>query len=180
VPHSLHLTLQNNQLQELPYNELSRLSGLQTLDLHGNLISSEGEGLGGRGPSLPAGLRVALWRFPERHFAEYAGNLGAGGGAAAFEQEQGGGGGQEDLNAWELLQVPSPQPWGAESTVLHPQAWGPLTTLILPHPLLPGLPDEAFESLPQLQYLYVAHNKVSSSPERVQPGQVTQHWDPGT
>ncbi|XP_051025287.1 podocan-like protein 1 [Acomys russatus] len=37
-----HLSLQNNQLQELPYNELSRLSGLRTLDLHSNLISSEG------------------------------------------------------------------------------------------------------------------------------------------
>lgn len=36
---------QNNRLQELPYNELSRLSGLYTLDLHSNLISSEGEGL---------------------------------------------------------------------------------------------------------------------------------------
>lgn len=38
-------TPQNNHLQELPYNELSRLSGLRTLDLHSNLISSEGEGL---------------------------------------------------------------------------------------------------------------------------------------
>lgn len=38
-------TPQNNQLQELPYNELSRLSGLCTLDLHSNLISSEGEDL---------------------------------------------------------------------------------------------------------------------------------------
>ncbi|GAB1293382.1 Podocan-like protein 1 [Apodemus speciosus] len=35
-------TPQNNRLQELPYNELSRLSGLRTLDLHSNLISSEG------------------------------------------------------------------------------------------------------------------------------------------
>ncbi|XP_034513774.1 podocan-like protein 1 isoform X9 [Ailuropoda melanoleuca] len=37
-----HLSLQNNQLQELPYNELSRLSSLRTLNLHNNLISSEG------------------------------------------------------------------------------------------------------------------------------------------
>ncbi|KAG8521277.1 Podocan-like protein 1, partial [Galemys pyrenaicus] len=37
-----HLSLQNNQLQELPYNELSRLSSLWTLNLHNNLISSEG------------------------------------------------------------------------------------------------------------------------------------------
>ncbi|XP_023044403.1 podocan-like protein 1 isoform X4 [Piliocolobus tephrosceles] len=37
-----YLSLQNNQLQELPYNELSRLSGLRTLNLHNNLISSEG------------------------------------------------------------------------------------------------------------------------------------------
>ncbi|XP_076562533.1 podocan-like protein 1 isoform X5 [Arvicanthis niloticus] len=35
-------TPQNNHLQELPYNELSRLSGLRTLDLHSNFISSEG------------------------------------------------------------------------------------------------------------------------------------------
>ncbi|KAL6088185.1 hypothetical protein STEG23_034386 [Scotinomys teguina] len=34
--------LRNNRLQELPYNELSRLSDLRTLDLHNNLISSEG------------------------------------------------------------------------------------------------------------------------------------------
>uniref|UniRef100_A0A8C5XPU4 Podocan like 1 n=1 Tax=Microcebus murinus TaxID=30608 RepID=A0A8C5XPU4_MICMU len=38
-----HLSLQNNQLQELPYNELSRLSSLRTLNLHNNRISSEGE-----------------------------------------------------------------------------------------------------------------------------------------
>uniref|UniRef100_A0A8C0T9H5 Podocan like 1 n=2 Tax=Canis lupus familiaris TaxID=9615 RepID=A0A8C0T9H5_CANLF len=37
-----HLSLQNNQLQELPYNELSRLRSLRTLNLHNNLISSEG------------------------------------------------------------------------------------------------------------------------------------------
>uniref|UniRef100_A0A8B9YHI7 Podocan like 1 n=1 Tax=Bos mutus grunniens TaxID=30521 RepID=A0A8B9YHI7_BOSMU len=59
----------NNQLQELPYNELSRLSGLRTLNLHNNLISSE------------------------------------------------------------------------------------------------GLPDEAFESLTQLQHIYVAHNKLSVAPQ---------------
>ncbi|KAM8764511.1 podocan-like protein 1 [Rhynchonycteris naso] len=64
-----HLFLQNNQLQELPYNELSRLSHLRTLNLHNNLISSE------------------------------------------------------------------------------------------------GLPDEAFESLTQLQYLYVANNKLSVAPQ---------------
>ncbi|KAM5187398.1 LOW QUALITY PROTEIN: podocan-like protein 1 [Callospermophilus lateralis] len=64
-----HLSLQNNQLQELPYNELSRLRGLWTLNLHNNLISSE------------------------------------------------------------------------------------------------GLPDEAFESLTQLQHIYVAHNKLSAAPQ---------------
>ncbi|KAM6216799.1 podocan-like protein 1 [Rhynchocyon petersi] len=64
-----HLSLQNNQLQELPYNELSRLSSLRTLNLHHNLISSE------------------------------------------------------------------------------------------------GLPDEAFESLTQLQHIYVAHNKLSVAPQ---------------
>nr|XP_035922371.1 podocan-like protein 1 isoform X3 [Halichoerus grypus] len=64
-----HLSLQNNLLQELPYNELSRLSSLRTLNLHNNLISSE------------------------------------------------------------------------------------------------GLPDEAFESLTQLQHIYVAHNKLSVAPQ---------------
>ncbi|XP_044109986.1 podocan-like protein 1 isoform X2 [Neovison vison] len=64
-----HLSLQNNQLQELPYNELSRLSSLRTLNLHNNLLSSE------------------------------------------------------------------------------------------------GLPDEAFESLTQLQHIYVAHNKLSVAPQ---------------
>ncbi|XP_047387828.1 podocan-like protein 1 isoform X1 [Sciurus carolinensis] len=37
-----YLSLQNNQLRELPYKELSRLGGLRTLNLHNNLISSEG------------------------------------------------------------------------------------------------------------------------------------------
>ncbi|KFO19530.1 Podocan-like protein 1 [Fukomys damarensis] len=64
-----YLSLQNNQLRELPYNELSRLSSLRTLNLHHNFISSE------------------------------------------------------------------------------------------------GLPDEAFESLGQLQHLYVAHNKLSVAPQ---------------
>lgn len=45
---------------------------------------------------------------------------------------------------------------------------------------LPGLPDEAFESLTQLQHIYVAHNKVSHQPNpstRPKPGptRVTQH-----
>ncbi|XP_023575891.1 podocan-like protein 1 [Octodon degus] len=64
-----NITRKNNRLQELPYNELSRLSGLLTLNLHNNLISSE------------------------------------------------------------------------------------------------GLPDEAFESLEQLQHLYVAHNQLSVAPQ---------------
>ncbi|XP_012584749.1 PREDICTED: podocan-like protein 1 isoform X2 [Condylura cristata] len=68
-----HLSLQNNQLQELPYNELSRLSSLRTLNLHNNLISSE------------------------------------------------------------------------------------------------GLPDEAFESLSQLQHIYIAHNKLSVAPQFLPP-----------
>ncbi|KAL8164527.1 UNVERIFIED_CONTAM: hypothetical protein K2H54_052973, partial [Gekko kuhli] len=37
-----HLSLQNNRLQELPYNELSRLAHLRTLNLHNNHITSEG------------------------------------------------------------------------------------------------------------------------------------------
>lgn len=38
---------------------------------------------------------------------------------------------------------------------------------------LPGLPDEAFESLTQLQHIYVAHNKVST-PTR--PGSSRRAW----
>ncbi|KAK9407696.1 podocan-like 1 [Crotalus adamanteus] len=37
-----HLSLQNNQLQELPYHELSRLINLRTLNLHDNLVTSDG------------------------------------------------------------------------------------------------------------------------------------------
>ncbi|XP_054859116.1 podocan-like protein 1 isoform X2 [Eublepharis macularius] len=37
-----HLSLQNNRLYELPYNELSRLAHLRTLNLHNNHITSEG------------------------------------------------------------------------------------------------------------------------------------------
>nr|XP_060619620.1 podocan-like protein 1 [Anolis sagrei ordinatus] len=37
-----HLSLQNNLLQELSYNELSRLARLKTLNLHNNHITSEG------------------------------------------------------------------------------------------------------------------------------------------
>ncbi|XP_069086550.1 podocan-like protein 1 isoform X2 [Pleurodeles waltl] len=37
-----HLFLQNNQLEEIPYEELSRLSSLKTLNLHNNHLLSEG------------------------------------------------------------------------------------------------------------------------------------------
>ncbi|XP_067416698.1 LOW QUALITY PROTEIN: podocan-like protein 1 [Emydura macquarii macquarii] len=37
-----HLSLQNNRLRELPYDELARLSSLKTLNLHNNHIISEG------------------------------------------------------------------------------------------------------------------------------------------
>lgn len=93
---------QNNQLQELPYNELSRLSDLRTLNLHNNLISSEGEGEHRRLPSLAwpqqpspspmLGLWAALRQFPELPFAEQDGNSGDGGGeggAVAFVDWEG-------------------------------------------------------------------------------------------
>ncbi|KAK2087491.1 Podocan-like protein 1 [Saguinus oedipus] len=147
-----HLSLQNNQLQELPYNELSRLSGLRTLNLHNNLISSEGEGAergspsGAVGPTdsglrryplPPPHLRAALWHFPELPFAEQDGNSGAG-----FPAQSCGAAGSPDS--------PSTQD----------QARGPFTA---PNP--PGLPDEAFESLTQLQHIYVAQNKLSVAPQ---------------
>lgn len=71
----------------------------------------------------------------------------------------------------EPLPVPGQDPWGSwehrlpQLTTPH-QAWGPS----LPA-LLPGLPDEAFESLTQLQHIYVAYNKVSAPP--------TPYWAPG-
>lgn len=96
--------LQNNQLQELPYNELSRLSRLRTLNLHNNLISSEGE-LRGRweeappepGPNCPLfpqlGLWAALRQFPELPFAEQDGNSGGGGRGLWLLRTRGGGAG---------------------------------------------------------------------------------------
>ena len=62
-----------------------------------------------------------------------------------------------------LCQFPGRESWGSwePRLPLHPrQAWGPFTA----PPTLPGLPDEAFESLTQLQHLCVAHNKVSPQP----------------
>ncbi|XP_039626414.1 podocan-like [Polypterus senegalus] len=37
-----HLSLQNNRLEEIPYDELSRLTELKTLNLHNNRLSSAG------------------------------------------------------------------------------------------------------------------------------------------
>uniref|UniRef100_A0A8C4YAG3 Podocan like 1 n=1 Tax=Gopherus evgoodei TaxID=1825980 RepID=A0A8C4YAG3_9SAUR len=37
-----HLSLQNNQLRELPYDELAKLTSLKTLNLHNNHIISDG------------------------------------------------------------------------------------------------------------------------------------------
>lgn len=80
-------TPQKNQLQELPYNELSRLSGLRTLDLHSNLISSEGEGLKlGTTRSQPLSTSAVLpvvassWGFPQLLSAVEFQGLGDGGG----------------------------------------------------------------------------------------------------
>lgn len=41
--------------------------------------------------------------------------------------------------------------------------------------LLPGLPDEAFESLTRLQHIYVAHNKVSSHQPPTPPTPARSH-----
>ena len=176
--------LQNNQLQELPYNELSRLSGLRTLNLHNNLISSEGE-LGGQqeearpqpGPRCPLppqlGLWAALWQFPELPFAEQDGNSGDRGRGLWLLRTQRGRGLEEPLPASRLdgnTGCPLPLPPARRVPSLPTSCT--------------GLPDEAFESLTQLQHIYVAHNKVSTPPcphprprpgsARVQPAGVTQ------
>ena len=69
--------------------------------------------------------------------------------------------------AWRSpCQSPAKSPGAAGSTAsptapsLGPRAAeGGVPSLPIP---LPGLPDEAFESLTQLQHIYVAHNKVST------------------
>lgn len=67
----------------------------------------------------------------------------------------------------EPLPVASQEPWGSwEHRLPHcplpgPRGRGGGGVPSLPIPL-PGLPDEAFESLTQLQHIYVAHNKVST------------------
>ena len=150
---------QNNQLQELPYNELSRLSGLRTLNLHNNRISSEGEGDNGRRPlptTVPAALslppQLGLWaglrQFPALPFAEQDGNSGDGGQGLWLLRTWGAGPGEPlPVPGWMAAQTPPcPHP--------TPGVPSPPTSFI-------GLPDEAFESLTQLQHIYVAHNKVS-------------------
>lgn len=140
---------QNNQLQELPYNELSRLSDLRTLNLHNNLISSEGEGEHRRLPSLAwpqqpspspmLGLWAALRQFPELPFAEQDGNSGDGGGEGGLWLLWTGRGCLE-----EPLPVPGQEPWGSREhrLPLPPtpyQAWGPLNTHSTPRPARRGL-----------------------------------------
>lgn len=134
---------QNNQLQELPYNELSRLSGLRTLNLHNNLISSEGEGNTGGcppwlGPSSP--LPPPCWvcgqlcgtsqNCPLLSRMETRDGVGSGGlwllwtGRGCLE---------------EPLPVPGQEPWGSWEHRLplptpRSQAWGRLNTHSAPRP----------------------------------------------
>lgn len=143
-------TSQNNQLQELPYNELSRLNGLRTLNLHNNLISSEGEGDNRRLPlparsqqpsPSPLGLWAALRQFPELPFAEQDGNGEMGGrGYCGFC-------GQGVGFLEEPLPVPGQEPWvagSADSPVPHPMPGlgsphlQPLSQACLTRPLSPS------------------------------------------
>lgn len=59
----------------------------------------------------------------------------------------------------------------------------PRTGVPSPPTSLTGLPDEAFESLTQLQHIYVAHNKVSPlltpTPRIPRPGLARQGCSPG-
>ncbi|XP_021105974.1 podocan-like protein 1 isoform X2 [Heterocephalus glaber] len=145
-----YLSLQNNQLRELPYNELSHLSALRTLNLHNNFISSEGEGLGqvcgvhevpstlcvpgfGQlcGSQQQPLLRTETWAVA----------------AVALRRD-----GAKHLLRGPARSPPDPSP--------YPHT-GSLTAAAPP----PGLPDEAFESLGQLQHLYVAHNQLSVAPQ---------------
>lgn len=75
----------------------------------------------------------------------------------------------------EPLPVPGQEPWAAGST--ESPCPSPSARPGVPSPPAPllGLPDEAFESLTQLQHIYVAHNKVryhpNPTPDQTWPGQ---------
>lgn len=159
--------LQNNQLQELPYNELSRLSDLRTLNLHNNLISSEGEGDNRRPPLL------AWSQQPSSSPRWVCGQLcGSSQNCPLLSRMETRDGGALWL-LWTGRGTPggaSASPWpGALGSWEHrvPLSLAPARPGVPspPAPLL-GLPDEAFESLTQLQHIYVAHNKVRYPPER--------------
>lgn len=65
----------------------------------------------------------------------------------------------------EPLPVPGQEIWVAGSTESPCPSPSARPGVPSPPALLLGLPDEAFESLTQLQHIYVAHNKVRYPPE---------------
>ncbi|XP_040306050.1 podocan-like protein 1 isoform X3 [Herpailurus yagouaroundi] len=175
-----HLSLQNNQLQELPYNELSRLSSLRTLNLHNNLISSEA--LGGPPVSAPlppscgSGCQPSDGDLPAYLWGEARAQLSnAGLPPDAFH-------GSEavvilSLSSNRLSYLPpslppslerlhlqnnliSKVPRGALSRQTH------LRELYLQHNQLTdsGLDATTFSKLHHLEYLDLSHNRLASVP----------------
>ncbi|VFV38360.1 podocan-like protein 1-like [Lynx pardinus] len=175
-----HLSLQNNQLQELPYNELSRLSSLRTLNLHNNLISSEA--LGGPPVSAPlppscgSGCQPSDGDLPAYLWGEARAQLSnAGLPPDAFH-------GSEavvilSLSSNRLSYLPpslppslerlhlqnnliSKVPRGALSRQTH------LRELYLQHNQLTdsGLDATTFSKLRHLEYLDLSHNRLASVP----------------
>lgn len=115
--------------------------------------------------SLPPGLQAAL-QFSSQNcpLLSRMEIQGTGGGCVAFEV-------REEGCLEDPLPVPGQEPGAAGSTNSPCLRLG-LAGVPSPPTPFPGLPDEAFESLTQLQHIYMAHNKVSAprpGPARVKP-----------
>uniref|UniRef100_I3N614 Podocan like 1 n=1 Tax=Ictidomys tridecemlineatus TaxID=43179 RepID=I3N614_ICTTR len=153
-----HLSLQNNQLQELPYNELSRLRGLRTLNLHNNLISSEGQHLpyaiatlslsSNRLSYLPPSLPASLERLHLPCLLPSVAPLSLGSQILS------------PILSLTQNNLISKVPRGALSRQTQ------LRELYLQHNLLTdsGLDATTFSKLHSLEYLDLSHNRLASVP----------------
>nr|XP_035922374.1 podocan-like protein 1 isoform X5 [Halichoerus grypus] len=145
-----HLSLQNNLLQELPYNELSRLSSLRTLNLHNNLISSEGP------PHLSPGGALHLLTIP------VVGNIFELCPLVIHRCSP---------NSLAQNNLISKVPRGALSRQTH------LRELYLQHNQLTdgGLDATTFSKLHHLEYLDLSHNQLASVPAGLPRALVVLH-----
>ncbi|XP_063456019.1 podocan-like protein 1 isoform X4 [Pan paniscus] len=148
-----HLSLQNNQLQELPYNELSRLSGLRTLNLHNNLISSEA--LSGPSVSAPvppcrgSGCQPSDGDLPPHLWGEAGTQLSnAGLPPDAFR-------GSEAIATLSLS--------NNRLSYLPPNLPPSLERLHLQNNLISKVPRGALSRQTQLRELYLQHNQLTDS-----------------